>query len=359
MARRKSILDGLLYVLNTIAAFALMCSYLSTVVDPRYFSWFSFLGLAYPYLLLTNVLFAIWWALRLKLKIILPIVAISLGYQQIPTLYQFGGNNQVIAPGDKLKVMTYNVRMFNVFNWLEADDIPQRISQIIKEEDPDVLLIQEYHYLQEPVSIDFPYSYHEFPARKGGTGQIIYSKFPILEKGYVEYPIPEGQSKNGAALYADINWKGRMIRLINVHLASVGLQNEDYNNLATLNDKNTMELQRDLGKIGGDLKRAFIRRSYQTQALDSLISLSPYPLILAGDFNDPPSSYTYGSLNDKLEDSFLSAGKGLVRTYNRGPLPLRIDYILYDSSKLRCFDYKVRDEKLSDHYPVISEFGSR
>lgn len=359
MARRKSIVDGLLYVINTIAAFGLMCSYLSNYVDPRIFSWFSFLGLAYPYLLLANVIFAVWWALRMKLKIILPVVAITLGYRQIPTLYQLKPSNQVVSPGERLKVMTYNVRMFNVFNWLETEDIPNRISALIKEEDPDVLLIQEYHYLNPPADIHFPYQYHEFPARKGGTGQIIYSKYPILEKDYIEYPSPEGIAKNGAALYADIDWKGKRIRVFNIHLASVGLQDEDYSNLASLNDKNTLELQRDLGKIGGDLKRAFVKRSFQTECLDSLIKASPYPLIIAGDFNDPPSSYTYHTLSENLADSFISAGKGLVRTYNRGPLPLRIDYVLYDDGRLRCFDYKVRMETLSDHYPVITEFGSR
>ncbi len=359
MARRKSIVDGILYVINTILAFALMCSYLSQFVDPRYFSWFSFLGLAYPYLLLANLIFAIWWALRLKLKIILPIVAIALGYQQIPTLYQLGGNNQVIAPGEELKVMTFNVRMFNVFNWLEADDIPQGIENLITKEDPDVLLIQEYHYLEPRIEINFPYAYHEFPARKGGTGQIIYSKYPIINKGFVEYPKPEGVERNGAALFSDIQWNEKVIRVVNVHLASVGLQDEDYQNLASLNDKNTMELKRDLTKIGGDLKRAFIKRSYQTEALDSLIKASDMPILLAGDFNDPPTSYTYKSLRTELDDSFLAAGDGLERTYNRGPLPLRIDYILYPGQKMRCVDYKVPKELLSDHYPVIAKFAFR
>lgn len=359
MARKKSFFDGFLYVINTITAFALLCAYLSHYVDPRYFSWFSFLGLAYPYLLLSNLLFAIWWALRLKIKIILPVVAIAIGYNEIPKLYQIKGQKEVVSAGEKLKVMSFNVRMFNVFNWLDDDNIPSKIEALIKETDPDILILQEYHQVEEPKSFGYPYQHKIFSDKAGATGQLILSKYPLSNSNYQAYKVPEGSESNGGVLYCDVDWKGQKIRVFNAHLASVGLADSDYQNLAHLNDKNTLEIKRDLGKISGDLKRAFVKRSYQTETLDSLIRTSDTPIILAGDFNDPPCSYTYSTLTEQLEDSFLSAGEGLVRTYNRGPLPLRIDYVLYDKGYFRCTEYQVMTEKLSDHYPVITEFARR
>ncbi len=354
--RKKSFIDGFLYIINTIIAFLLMASYLVGYIDPRIVSWFSFLGLAYPYLLLGNIIFAIWWALRLKLKIILPTLAIALGYTHLGELYQFKGSNQVIASGSTLKVMSYNVRMLNHFNWLDINDVPKQIEDLILDENPDILQLQEYRQLSPALKVKLNYKYSSFKERVGGTGQITYSRYPLEKSETYEFAIPDSIGPKGKALICDVKWQGRMIRLVNVHLASVGLKEEDYAELGSLSDKNQDQISKGLNKVGGDLKAAFIRRAHQVEDLKILLSKSPFPLILAGDFNDPPSSYTYQSITDSLTDSFITAGDGLVRTYNRGPIPLRIDYILY-SAELRCFNYKVRTETLSDHYPVIAEFG--
>jgi vancomycin resistance protein VanJ len=355
-ARKKSIFDGLLYVINTILAFLLMASYLSSFIDPRLVSWFSFLGLAYPYLLLGNLIFAIYWALRMKLKIILPIVAIALGYNHLGELYQFRGSNQVVASGSTLKVMTYNVRMLNHFGWLDISDIPKKIEDLILDENPDVLQLQEYRQISPDLKVKLNYKYSSFKARVGGTGQITYSRYPIVAKEIHQFAIPDSIGTKGKAIICDIEWQGKPIRFINVHLASVGLKEAEYAELGNLSDKNQDQITKGISKVGGDLKAAFVRRAHQVANLEELLTESPYPLILSGDFNDPPSSYTYQRIINILDDSFMSAGDGLVRTYNRGPIPLRIDYILY-SSELRCYDYKVRTETLSDHYPVIAEFG--
>lgn len=355
-ARKKSVVDGILYFINTIAAFLLMASYLSTYVDPRIFSWFSFLGLAYPYLLLINIVFAIWWALRMKLKIILPTVAIALGYPHLGELYQFKGSNQVVSGGSTLKVMTYNVRMLNHFNWLEDANIPQKVEDLILEENPDILQLQEFRQLSPALKVKLPYKLSSFKERPGGTGQVTYSRYPLENAIIHDFVIPDSIGSKGKALISDINWQGRSIRLINVHLASVGLKDEEYADLGNLSDKDQDQITEGLNKVGGDLKNAFVRRAHQVDNLLMLLADSPHPIILAGDFNDPPTSFTYQSISEKLKDSFIEAGNGLVRTYNRGPIPLRIDYILY-SSDLRCYDYKVRTETLSDHYPVIAEFG--
>jgi len=357
-ARKKSFFDGILYVVNTIIAFLLMASYLAGYIDPRIVSWFSFLGLAYPYLLLGNIIFAIYWALRLKLKIILPTLAIALGYNQLGELYQFRGGNQVVASGTTLKVMTYNVRMLNHYKWLDVNDVPQQIEDLILKENPDVLQFQEFRQLSPKLQVKLNYHYSSFKEKTGAVGQITYSRYPIESSTTHEFAIPDSIGSKGKALVCDIDWQGRTIRLVNVHLASIGLKDEDYANMGNLSDKNQDQITKGLNKVGGDLKAAFYRRAYQVDDLKDLLSESPYPIILAGDFNDPPSSYTYNTITDSLTDSFITAGDGLVRTFNRGPLPLRIDYILY-SSELRCFNYKVRTETLSDHYPVIAEFGYR
>ncbi len=354
--KRKSFLDGLLYVVNTIAAFGLMCSYLSNYVSPKYFTGFSFLGLAYPYLLLANIIFALWWALRVKIKIVLPLVAILLGFNQIPLLYQGHHTRQVVAAGSALKVMTYNVRSLNQFMWLEDEQIPEKISALVLKESPDLLLLQEFRTEQQGWQIDYPYQYSLLDEHHTRNGNIIYSRYPIVNSGYYELPGPEGSLKNGRAIWADIAWKNSVFRVFNLHLSSVGLGSADYEDLNQLNQDG---LQEDLNRISGSLSNAFKKRAYQVEYLDSLFTDLDMPLIVGGDFNDPPYSYTYHHLNKHLEDSYIAAGEGFVTTFDRKPLKLRIDYLLYSPNYFQCHQYEVIKEKLSDHYPVISEFTLR
>ena len=211
---RKTFFDGLIYILNTLAAFALMASYLSAYISPKHISWFSILALAYPYLLLANIIFAIWWALRVKIKIVLPIVAIALGYQQIPRVYKSHGTNQVVADGSALKLMTYNVHSQNRYQWIETDSVPQRISALIASEDPDVLLLQEYYSKSEGWEVNFPHHYSLIGSTNSSTGTIIYSKFPLLNKGFYDLPGPEGAINNGKAIWVDVEWNNKALRIL-------------------------------------------------------------------------------------------------------------------------------------------------
>lgn len=358
-AKRKNFFDGLLYFFNTIAALALLGAYLANYISPKWFSWFAFLGLAYPYLLAVNIIFAIWWALRLKVKIVLPVVAICLGYWLLPYYYQMGGSNQVVATGASLRVMTYNVHNLNANAWLEEESVPEKIKALIERENPDVLVLQEFTILREPLVLDFPYKYGTLSDKVNSAGNIIYSKFPIVNQGIHELPQPEGSQKKSRIPWVDIAWQNHHIRVYNLHLYSVGLRREYYENLDKLSSKNQEELQEDLYQIGGTLKQAFERRAYQVDYLDSLFEAEEMPLIVAGDFNDPPCSYTFHQLNKHLEDAYYAAGKGWFSTFNNSPSPLRIDYILYSEKRFRCHNYTVIQERLSDHYPVVAEFSLR
>ena len=74
-------------------------------------------------------------------------------------------------------------------------------------------------------------------------------------------------------------------------------------------------------------------------------------MILCGDFNDTPLSYTYRQLSRKLTDSFIEKGRGIGNTYI-GEFPsFRIDYVLH-SPTLYTVGYTREDITLSDHYPI-------
>src|SRR5690606_42059 len=143
-ATRKTFLEGVLYFSNIIFALLLLGSYLAYYVPASVTTIFSILALGYPVWFFVNLVFAIYWLIRFKTKIFLPILAISIGYGHVGRLYQFGGPEKVVSSDQKLKVMSFNVRLFNQYNWIDDHTIEKQIVDLIKDEKPDVLMLQEY-----------------------------------------------------------------------------------------------------------------------------------------------------------------------------------------------------------------------
>ncbi|MEQ9262822.1 MAG: endonuclease/exonuclease/phosphatase family protein [Owenweeksia sp.] len=353
---KHSFLDSVLYFINVLAALGLLASYLAYYFNPNWFTFFSFAGLAYPVLLFINLIFIIYWMLRFKVKLVLPVICIAMGYLHLSRLYQWGAPNKVVNPGESFKVMTYNVRMFNAYKWIPEDDIPQRIKQLILTEAPDILMLQEFYQSDKTPELDYPYDFTKLTNDGRNYGLTILSKFPITGTGTLRYSEPkEGEpTVNNEFIYADVKWKNETIRFINIHLASVGLGVNDYKRLENPNEGSQEDITNGFLKIIKRLHWAFQRRGEQIGALEKAIADSPHPVVLCGDFNDTPQSYIYHRVDLALNDSFMEAGNGFSKTYARGPVPFRIDYVFH-SDELRVNSYKVISQKLSDHYPVITE----
>ncbi|MGB0178114.1 MAG: endonuclease/exonuclease/phosphatase family protein [Owenweeksia sp.] len=354
--RKRAFLDNFLYFINVLSALGLLASYLAYYFNPSWFTFFSFAGLAYPVLLLINLIFIFYWMLRFKLKLILPVICIGVGYMHLARLYQWGSPAKVVNPGKSFKVMTYNVRMFNEYKWIPEEDIPQRINRLISTEAPDVLMLQEFYQSDNTPDLAYPYDFTKLTNDGRNYGLTILSKYPISGTGTLKYSQnKEGEpSVNNEFIYADVKWNDRTIRFINIHLASVGLGVSDYKRLQNPNEGSQEEITNGFLKIIKRLHWAFQRRGEQIDALEKAIADSPHPVVLCGDFNDTPQSYTYHRIDLTLNDSFMEAGSGFSKTYARGPVPFRIDYVFH-SDELRVNSYKVVSQKLSDHYPVITE----
>lgn len=347
----KSLFDGFLYLLNLIAASSLGASYLAFYFDPQFISLFSFFALGYPLLLVLNLLFVLYWLLRMKTKLVLSVLMIALGYQHLGRLYQWEGVQMAVSDSQSLKVMSYNLRMFNRFDWIAEKDIPARIAQLVEDEAPDILAVQEYHQFAGTPDFPFPHRYMALEQERYGLG--IFSKYPIRAQGRLDYGLsPEGKS-TGYAAYADIEWRGQMMRVINVHLASVRFGPDEYLRLSNPGGGDQESIKRDFLKIYHNIREGLLRRSHQIARLEEFIAESPHPVVLCGDFNDTPHSYSYGRIAKLLEDSFMEAGHGLASSFQSGPLPLRIDFIFHDSY-WQSVDFGVTQAGLSDHEAIYT-----
>jgi len=187
-------------------------------------------------------------------------------------------------------------------------------------------------------------------------GVATLSKFPIVGKGYIEF----NNDRNNFCIYSDLKIKQDTIRVFNGHFASIRFKPEDYQFVEELKG-NAKDI--DPNKITGITDRlmsATVKRASQVRKVMQEISQSPYPVVLAGDFNDAPVSYAYQQVREQLNDSFTSSGNGIGNTYI-GTFPsFRIDYIFHDDN-FHSHKYKTLPEKYSDHHAIrtILEFKDK
>jgi endonuclease/exonuclease/phosphatase family metal-dependent hydrolase len=123
----------------------------------------------------------------------------------------------------------------------------------------------------------------------------------------------------------------------------------------TSDDKETLT---EIKSISSSLRKGFIKRASQAKAVKARIDKSPYPVIVAGDFNDTPVSYSYRKIRKGLNDAFVSSGYGAGFTYKGNYPPNRIDYILFDDS-FECRQFDISKVKYSDHYPIVAYFRKK
>ena len=346
-----------------VSIVCLLLSYLSPFVNPKNFWLISFFGLAYPVLLVVNGLFVIFWGLQWKRKALFSLIVILAGWLNIGKTAQVNINNS--APGNTdsttiFKVMSYNVRLFNLYNWTNNKETTNKIFDLLQEESPDIICFQEFYHSDKKdyfATIDSlkkilkAKNYHvEYTIVKRGTGHwgmATFSSYPIIKKEKISF----GGKFNNICIYSDIKIGNDTIRVYNLHLSSIGLSPEDYELINDISDyKDSNEIKRTTGVLRR-LKRAFVKRAKQTNLITENLKNCPYPIVVCGDFNDTPVSYSYKKIADNLNDAFIESGNGFGKTYI-GKLPsFRIDYILH-SKDLKSYEFLTLPDTLSDHYPV-------
>jgi len=351
----------LIFFFNCIAIVALLLCYLNPFISPAKFWPLAFLGLAYPAIYLINILFFLYWVLRRSMLALFSGFAMLIGLYHFNTIYQFSSEAKLLPENEKaIKVMSFNVRLFDLYNWSKNKQTRKAIFDFINKEKPDIIAFQEFYADDENdfINIDslkhilgFPYEDYEYTLtlrKKSHWGIATFSKFKIVGSGHVNFRV----KSNNVCIYSDMLINKDTVRMYNMHLQSIHLLKEDYNFINALG-KDSVEVDEYKGsrKIAGRLKRAFIKRAEQVDSVAKSINNAPYPVIVCGDFNDTPASYTYQTMTSNLTDAFVEAGKGWGKTYI-GIFPsYRIDYILH-TKKHEAFEYITHQEKLSDHYAI-------
>ena len=342
-----------------LAAISLIAGGTCIYVNPQNSVIISFFGLLYPLLLLINIFFLFFWIIvRLRYSTI-PLLAILITIPVLKTYFAFHySQKEKNPPAKTVKIMSYNVRNFDLYNWRNNGKTLQKMMELIINERPDIACFQEFfnaesgkfqtiHRLMQEAGFKY-YSFEKTVSREnyGAWGVATFSRYPIINHSEIRFQ----NSRLNSSLFTDIQIDSAIVRVFNVHLQSVYLSQKDYDYLEQVSEDQEVQMK-PIQRIASKLKQAFLIRAPQAMKIKEEIRKSDYPVIVCGDFNDTPASFCYHNISTDLQDAFLTAGWGTGPTYAGLFLPYRIDYILCNKN-LSAAHYKTICYKYSDHYPI-------
>jgi len=328
----------------------LLVSYFIPLIQPGTIPFIAIFSLFIPVLMVINVLFVIFWMFKLNIRFMLSLVILAIGINNVDNFFRWP--NSVTVGSSDLKVMTFNVRMFDVYDWIKEPGTTQSIYNLVKSESPDVVAFQEYHPMKDFDIGEYDYKYIHYPKNQVDFwGQAIFSKYPIIDKGEVDI-----MSNANSVIYVDLDVNGTYVRVYSVHLETLKLKKKDLDLEKTISSKNTGE---KLKSLASRIDRGFGRHGTQADMIRKHVDQSPYPVIVMGDFNSSAFSYEYNQIKGNLVDAFEKGGEGFGRTFDFPYFPLRIDFIMGDPN-FRLVNFKtLNDVKLSDHFPVTASYKIR
>lgn len=354
-------------VLNILVSIAFLLACLASSLNPVKWWFISLLGLGFGLIVITLFAFILFWLVIKPPYILVSLLPLLIGYKSIAVFFGFHIAEKFNYQKDKstLRIAQWNVARFTEWKRNNNKGSQTRLKMMdqIKEQNADVLCMQEFftstdttyynnlsHLLKE---VGYPYYY--FARRTDGDrqwfGNVIFSKYPILDSGKINFPNDRNPE---TLLHADLLFNQDTIRIYTTHLASLRFQKQDYENIEEIKDKQKDIIQNSKG-IFSKVRNAMMKRKEQAELIREVVSNDPYPAILTGDFNDVPNSYAYATVKDKkFRDVFLEQGFGIGRTFNAISPTLRIDYI-FVTKEFQILQFNRIVKNLSDHYMLVAD----
>ncbi|CAD7806334.1 hypothetical protein CHRY9390_01496 [Chryseobacterium aquaeductus] len=316
-------------VFHLLLFLVLLSTFANAWVSPHYFSKLNLLSLAFPYLFLLHLLFTLIWFFKRKKIAAVFFLVTFIFYNPVRRWVNFSPQKTAQSHQKDIKVLTYNVK-YGSAGWYT-------MRKYIRDQNADIILVQE-----KDTSRALRNDLVKYPS------VILKTKHKIVRQQNLF-----NDGSKGNSFYADVDINGKIIRVINVYLEPFKLNKS----MLGMHDKYLgKEEKNKMGTLFSRLLSTFKAHEIQVKKIRKVVDHSPYPVILAGDFNSVPNSWEYYNLGKNLDDAFLKAGSGSSTSFHDYKFPLRIDYV-FTSKSIKTLSYKVDySVKFSDHYPVIAEF---
>lgn len=359
----------ILKVLTAVCGLALLLTAWSGTIDPRTLPFAAVLAMTVPAVIAVNIVVLVLDLIWCRFAAIFAVACLAVAFPAVSENFPFHPGSHKLDPADRGRswtLLTYNVFDFYADNGEYPGDQNATIHYII-ETDADVVALQEaeflspfkpYHITKEQIDTLKQLYPHIL---LDGTSMCLLSKFPVkrLQAGF-----GKGKGSGDCAGY-ELNIRGHKVMLMNVHMQSIGLTDEDkklFREITsvkkqgdaprpTVNDVRT--------QLVSKLGQAAMLRAGQADLLVSDIDRyagTDGDVVVCGDFNDVPGCWTLRRLAKcGLREVYPEVGLGYMRTYHRNRFWFRIDHVLYRGN-LCPVSMTRGDLKYSDHFPLLTTF---
>jgi endonuclease/exonuclease/phosphatase family metal-dependent hydrolase len=334
---------------------------------PSYINGMPFLsvfGLFFPVVFFANLFFTLFWLFFSLKRSFISLVFILISYNIFLNHFAFNFGNK---SGQKAEftVVSYNVHGFsNSKDKIVLNGTKNDIMHFLVSQQPDIVCLQEFRskdrILYGPLKEtgkdlnagSYYFQSYYGPKHNELTGMVIFSKFKKSNTGYLRF-----EGHRTFCIYSDLLINGDTVRVVNIHLASVSLNPADIDFISGDAGNGKRGKFNRIKSIYMKLVKTYSLHHKQIKAVMDLVNNFKGKVIVCGDMNDTPGSYSYNYATRFLNDAFKRKGSGMSVTYaNKIPF-LRIDYIM-TRGKLETVSYKRSKVHFSDHFPVSAGFIS-
>lgn len=282
-------------------------------------------------------------------NLVLSLITIIIGWGFVNRYVQIMGKSTESAGA---KVVSYNVKNFSGTKKSSQKENAEKILDFLIEKDANIICLQETRLrkrnifnVAKAIKSLKKIKHYQYASSSQTFGLITFTSYPIIKMGEIRY-----EKSPNLAIYTDVLIDSDTVRIFNVHLQSYRIDPGKYDIIDSPGIAEEKDLK-EIKELGGKLKHGFEQRAQQVREIREIIDKTPYSVIICGDFNDTPVSYSYQQLLGDFNDAFVESGRGFGRTYI-GKLPsFRIDNILY-SDAFEAYNFKADNFRVSDHLPV-------
>lgn len=320
----------LLLLVHTGILLLLAGMLLNAYIPPKVFPWLNLLSLGFPVLMAGYLLLTLFWVISWKKR---ALVFLLLGLLFFNATLRWINYMPVQKEPSDLTILSFNTKG-------ERETSSEQLESYLLSKKADVILLQE----DRGDKIELK----GYTQGKTGSLTAVFTRHEIIREQRIS---SDAGDTGSCGTWTDIRIKGKIYRIINIYLHPFKFEKS----MVTMNGTN----EEDEEKIKSIIKRlmpTFKIHQEEIAIIRKAVDESPYPVILAGDFNAVPNSYEYYHLGRGLKDAFTESGKGSATSFHDYKFPIRIDYI-FASPFIKPLRYTVdRSVKISDHFPVIAGF---
>lgn len=346
--------------INVATILVLWLSCAVTYLDPSSYPRLSLLPLMFPLIALANLAFVVFWLIFKIKRVWLPLLGLGICYSFLRDYCPLNFSKDVPASDSCLTLLSYNTRGFG---GKDANDEQgnNAVANLIYFSNADIICLQESSgggtSLATVRTNMEEMGYHSYDHK----GVVLFSRLPIIEADTLSYP-----TRTNGGIYAKLLDGQDTILIINNHFESNHLSEivkDDYRVAIEQHARNAYEqdirdtLRRELSPVVNLLSIAAPLRAAQADTIHHFIEQwLPRPVIVMGDFNDIPVSYTLRKLSKELTNAYSQSGTGTGFTYHDRGFPVRIDHILFSGDHWEShFTHTDKSLKYSDHYPILTK----